>query len=372
MDLRALLRSVALPLHPAPLLLVGIFALLLRFAIQAGPVGIPVFAIVGSWFLKYGFMLLDHAAQGRPGAPVLSVEAANPFGEVRPLAWGALIVVFYAASGLLGELLGAAVASALRLLALATLPAIVAAHTITGSWPESLNPRTVFETTRRLGVGYLLIGCTTAVCGWLGHTIVLGGGHLSVLARIALLMLLWLELFALLGAVIHQRRFQLGFEPEHSTERTQHRRISQLERERDRFIDQVFAEYRSGALQDAWSTVERRAAASPDPSAEYGWIYQRTASWPNARLASRIAGELLTRLLAANRNAEALQLIRSHLLADPAFRPARATELLRLAELARDGGDRPLARALLSDFEQRFPGDSSTLRARRMAEQLAR
>ena len=74
MDLRALLRSVALPLHPAPLLLVGIFALLLRFAIQAGPVGIPVFAIVGSWFLKYGFMLLDHAAQGRPGAPVLSVE----------------------------------------------------------------------------------------------------------------------------------------------------------------------------------------------------------------------------------------------------------------------------------------------------------
>lgn len=372
MDPHAALRSVALPFHAAPLLLVGIFAMLLRFAIQAGPVGIPVFAIVGSWFLKYGFMLLDHTAQGRPGAPVLSVEAANPFGEMRPLAWGSLIVVFYAASGALGELLGTGVASALRLLALATLPAVVTAHTITGSWAEALDPRTIAETTRRLGSGYLLIGGMAAACWWLGHTIVLGSGHLSLLARIALLMLLWLALFALLGSVIHQRRFELGFEPEHSNERIEQRRMAQLAREHDQFIDQVFAEYRSGALQDAWSSIENRALASADPSAEYGWIYQRTASWPDSRLANRIASELLTRLLAANRNGEALQLMRSHLRVDSAFRPTRSTELLRLAELARDGGDRPLARALLSDFDQRFPGDPASMRARRMAEQLVR
>jgi hypothetical protein len=86
MNQLAALRHLALPFHAAPLLLVAIFSVLLRLALHAGLLGLPALLILGSWFFKYAFMLLDHAAEGRPGAPVLTPEAANPVGEMRPLA----------------------------------------------------------------------------------------------------------------------------------------------------------------------------------------------------------------------------------------------------------------------------------------------
>jgi hypothetical protein len=47
-------------------------------------------------------------------------------------------------------------------------------------------------------------------------------------------------------------------------------------------------------------------------------------------------------------------------------------QALRLAGQARDAGDRPLARALLRDFERHYPGDPSALRAQRLAGELTR
>ena len=75
----------------APVLLVVLFATLLTLCSHAGLLGVPAALIVGSWFLKYAFVLLDHVAHGRPGMPVLTAEDANPLGETRPMAYALLI-----------------------------------------------------------------------------------------------------------------------------------------------------------------------------------------------------------------------------------------------------------------------------------------
>lgn len=366
------LRALVLPLRPAPLLLVAIFSMLIVLSLQAGLFGLAALLILSSWFFKYGFLLLDHAAQGRPGAPVLSMEDANPLGETRPIAYGLLVGSFYLATGLLGSVAGASAAEALRLLGLAALPAVLATHTITGSLTTALRPAAVVEMTRRLGAAYVLVVLVAVGCWLLGLALVTDGSTLWLVARIALLMLLWLELFAVLGAVIHQRRFEVGFEPEHSPERRQARDDRERDRERDRFVDQVFAECRSGAIANALQSVRARAAASPSPLDEYLWIHDRVAAFPGERLGNAVAQDLLPLLLEARRTGDALRVARQRFMADPSFRPSTAEQTVRLAELARAGGDRALARGLVAGFEQRFPQDPASVRAQRLAAELDR
>ena len=372
MDALPVFRSLLLPLQTAPLLLVGIFSLLLLLGVNTLPLGVAIVLIIGSWFFKYAFLLLDHAAEGRPGAPVLSVEAANPLGEMRPLAYALAAVVFYFGTGAIGDLIGPTVLTAIRLLGLAALPAIIATHTVTGSFARALQPQAIGAMIVRLGWGYVLVVAVAVGAGLLGRAIVLEGDELAFLLRIALLMLLWLAMFSVLGGVLHARRHEVGFEPEYSPERRQRRDDRDRDRERDLLVDQVFAEFRAGRQQTAWQTIEQHATRSPTPLTEYAWILERVATWPNPRLANRVAQALLPLLLAAQRNGDALKVVRARLQADPEFRPIASEHLLKLAELARDGGDRPSARTLLHDFDRRFPDDSARDRANRLADQLAR
>jgi hypothetical protein len=364
--------ALALPFRPPPLLLVAIFAVLAQLAVKSWLVGIPLLLILVSWFFKYCFMLLDHAAQGRPGAPVLTPEAANPVGEMRPLAYGLSIATFFLATRALGNVTDPSLASALRFAALLALPAIIAVHSITGSWAEALNPRTVALTISRLGSAYVVIVLVAVACWWLGREIVFDAGGLSLMLRSAAMMLVWMMLFSVIGGVLYARRDELGFEPEQSPERNRGRDDRERDRERDRFVDQVFAETRSGKLQNAWSSIQQRATQSADVVGEYSWIYARVARWPDARLAEQLAQELLTRLLVARRNGEALDVVQERLQANAEFRPRAGSEVIRLAELARDAGRRPLARMLLQDFDRNFPGHAAQTTARQLLEQLVR
>jgi hypothetical protein len=157
MDARTVFRSLLLPLQMAPLLLVGIFSLLLALGVNTLPLGMAIVLIIGSWFFKYAFLLLDHAAEGRPGAPVLSVEAASPLGEMRPLAYALATVVFYFGTGAIGELVGPGILTVIRLLGLVALPAMIATHTVTGSLARALSPPAIAAMIVRLGWGYVLV-----------------------------------------------------------------------------------------------------------------------------------------------------------------------------------------------------------------------
>ena len=364
------LRTLILPLRAAPLLLVAIFSPLLLLGLQGGLVGIPIVLILGSWFLKYAFLMLDHTAEGRPDTPVLSAEVINPLGEMRPLAFGFAVATFYFVTEALTDTLGPELLFAIRLLGLAALPAIVAARTVTGSLASALNPVNIVAMLRGLGASYALFLGIALAEAWLGRAIVLDSWHLGSVLRIAMLMLLWLAMFSLLGGVIHARRFELGFEPEHSPERRAARDERDLERDRARFLDQVFAEYRSGSRKNALQSIRERAASTAIPADEYRWIYHRTSAWPDPRLASSIAQDLLPLLLATQRNGEALEILRERLNADANFRLASAEPVLRLVELARAAGDRPLARTLLRDFDTHFQDDAARRRASLLAAML--
>jgi hypothetical protein len=251
------------------------------------------------------------------------------------------------------------------------LPAVIAIHAVTGSFARALHPAAIIDMMRRLGPAYATVMIVAAVCGVLLQWIVVDdAANLGVLLRIACSMLLWLLLFALLGAVIHERRFEIGFEPEHSPERTAHRDAAALEKERDRFIDQVFAEYRSGSTHNAWESIQRRVGQGAAAIPEYQWILERVSRWPSQGLAQRVARELLGLLLAHQHNGAALQLVRAQVQADTTFRPTTGEQAMRVAQLARDGGDWPLARTLLADFAQRYPGHPALARAQELAGQL--
>jgi hypothetical protein len=366
------LRAAALPLRGAPLLLVAIFAPLLVLGLRSGVFGLPLVLVVVSWFLKYGYVLLDHAAQGRPGAPVLSAEDANPLGESRPLAHALLIGGFYGATGALGTLLGDDVATALRWLGLAALPALLATQAISGSLANALDPRALLGVTWRLGPAYVGVVAMAAACGWLARQIVLEGETLWTVLRVALLMQLWLFTFAALGGAVHARREQLGYEPEHSPERSRARADAEQARERNRFMEALFAQTRSGRLAEALESVRQRVLTADSAVAELSWIHDWATAWEDPRLANALAQDLLPRLLAFGRTGEALRITKARLQADPAFRPALAAQTLRLAELARAGGDRALARRLLEEFERYHPGDPACAAARRLADEFGR
>jgi hypothetical protein len=375
MGAAAILRYLAVPLRTAPLLLIGIFSVLLVLALRAGFLGIPLGLILLSWFSKYSFVLMDHTAEGAAEPPVLSVEMVNPLSEQRPLILLLMVIgLFYAASWA-GHWIGDRGALGLLFAAGAILPAVVAVQGATNTVVQSLNPRRVLGLIMRLRGDYLVILGFIALV-WLFARFVLEssiGGALPLVAQVALIMYAWLAVFALIGGVLFERRFDIGLDDVHTPESldaVDDDRDAPDERTRDKEIDRIYAEWRGGAHANAWNTVLGLVGKSSDPIAELRWLYQRAAQWPDGRLADRLARELLPRLLAQRSTGEALDLVRERLKKDARFRPAGSADLLTLVHLARAAGDRATARLLLRDFRKLYPGDPAQAMVDRLNTQL--
>ena len=65
------LRALLWPLHLTALVLLAVLALLLSFAASNGLFGIVLFCLTAIIACKYGFVLLDHAANGEREPPTL-------------------------------------------------------------------------------------------------------------------------------------------------------------------------------------------------------------------------------------------------------------------------------------------------------------
>jgi hypothetical protein len=385
MEAFAPLRYLIRPLQLEAALLILTFSVLLALASYAGLFGLPLGFIITSWFLKYAFLLLDHIADGKPGGPVLSTEMANPLGEARPWLYLALLVSGFIATEILRPTLGSMGASSLRILSISVLPAMIAVHSATGSFIAALNPVAVGTMIWRMRWGYVCVLMVAITCFLALQFIaipplstedrlvqVLRLQFMPNFLRTMALMYLWLAMFAVLGGALFEYRNVVGFEASHSPERLQAREDAERDRLRAKFIDRIFGEYRSGAYINAWNSIQEYVRNSTDALDDYRWIYQHIAAWPSSRLANRLLQEMLPLLLNAQSNGEALRLIKSRILVDAEFRPATSEQLIKLAHLARDGGDRPLARTLLQDFERHFPNDAARNSAVQLAGQLTR
>lgn len=195
---------------------------------------------------------------------------------------------------------------------------------------------------------------------------------LPLLVRIALLMYACFAALALLGKAIFDRR--RAERPDDTPLKRHELPMSAAERDRirDRQIDRIYGEWRNNAHENAWRTLMTQVEQSAEPLDELRWLHGRISCWPDRRLANRVAQEMLPRLLAAHRYSEALSVTRRRLADDSSFRPLTAADSLRMARIARDGGDRPTARALLHDFTRFFPGDPLRPVADELMRQLER
>ena len=101
-------------------------------------------------------------------------------------------------------------------------------------------------------------------------------------------------------------------------------------------------------------------------------MYEKSATWPDPRLANQLVQAWLPALFEAKRNGRVLEVIKQRLSVDPTFRPATSNELLRCVRLARDGGERRVARELLTNFERHYPSDALLPIARELDQQLER
>lgn len=352
-------RFLAIPLRMAPALLIATFSLLLVLATKATLLGIPLALVLLSGFFNYAFILLDGIADGARELPVLSIEMLNPISGQRSLVLLTVVVIAFFASSAATYWFGPWFAIAGAGVCATVLPAMIAVQGATGSVAQSLNPLTCFRLMQRLGADYALILAGIALLGIAGAAIVsASGGTLPLIVRIALLMYGWLAIFALIGGVLFERRLDLGLDDSLVVEPDEASIDAQRERIRTQQVDRIYAEWRGGARETAWQTISTHLDQSADPLVELRWLYERIARWPDPRLANRLAQELLPRLMATRHTGEALDIARARLKADADFRLPASNDLLNLARLARDAGDRPTARALLRDFHRFYPDDS--------------
>jgi hypothetical protein len=373
MQLSSALRYLAHPAKIAPVIFIVLVSTLLTLAIGVGIYGIPLIVIMLVWTLKYGLVTVEHIAWRHVGEPVLTVEMLNPLDQKKSLMQLVVVVAMFAIAWAADYWLGTVWGALVALLAIALLPAVIAIQTVTDTALKGLDPREWYALIRWLKGDYAQVLFAVILLWALAVTLLSEGvrTNLPLILIIALLMFGWLSVLALLGGAILERRISDPedpvleiIEPETSPE--------DIARHRDRQIDRIYGEWRGRAYKNAWQTLMRMVDESADPLDELRWLYERTSSWPDARLASLIVQELAPRLLEGSRYSEAMKITRERLAADPAYRPRTADQTLRMARVARDGGDRPTARALLGDFQRIFPNDPLQSAADELAQQLQR
>lgn len=372
------LSALGVPLQMAPALLIITFSVLLWLASAAGLLGLPLALIVLSWFFKYSFVLLDGCVAGRTDPPVLSIEMINPASEQRPLAMLMWVIVVYFATDASDYWFGPAAGWIVAGLSVTALPAMLGIQAVSGRVTDALNPITVWGFMRRLQLDYVVLFVSAAMLLFISDALVSSGifETLPLAVRLMVPMYAWLTLFALVGIVVNERGEALGTEdasePDTDFAVVDEQAHCRHLQQRERFLDRVYAEWRGGSHRAAQQSIEVHLGELSDSTAELQWMYERASRWPDQRLAEWLAQRLLTKLLAARASSAALHVIRERMRNNAMFRPVTSDELLTLVRLARDGGDRPTARALLVDFERYFPNDVLGTAAQALTQQLQR
>jgi len=373
-QLDSVMRYLAYPANLASIIFILFASLLLTLALSVGAFGIPLAAIMLTWFFKYGLVTVEHICWKVEGEPVLSVEMVHPLNQgksfVLLIITGIFFAIFYAAQFWAGKLVGAVIGLA----AVGLLPAVVAVQTATDTALLALDPRQWYRLIRWLKQDYLLVLAAILVFWIFAYALLVFepiSDHVVMLVKIAFLMFAWLSVLSLLGGAILERRIA---DPDDSPMERAELEVSpvQVQRVRERKIDSIYGEWRSGAQKNAWQTLMRTVEASESPVDELRWMLERISTWEEPRLADRVAQELVPRLLAISRYGEAIAVTRQRLNVDAGYRPVTATETLRMVRVARDGGDRPTARALLRDFGRFFPNDPLNPVADELARELQR
>jgi hypothetical protein len=331
--------------------------------------GIPAIFILTSWFFKYAYILFDHTVWGYEEPPTLDIQMLNPLNEQRPLAQVVILGLIYAAVKFTGSTWGAAPAMMLIALAAFVFPASVAVLGLERNILLAIYPVAIARMIRGLGWVYFLV---LLVIGAYAFGIGMLMRWVSFLPlELALAMFGILSVFSVLGGALYERRNELGLETRRSPERTAELARRVEERENHTLVTGAYGLMRAGSHTKAWMLLQDWLASRGHAIADYHWLCEHVAHWHDSRYANRLTEDYLEKLVVLKEYGRALDVVRQRLDQDPSFRPKSAAATLRLAELAAHGGGLPrIARALVADFDTRFPGDPGVNAARALAESL--
>jgi hypothetical protein len=364
------LHYLLLPARPTVLFLIAALSLGFLLALNGGLLGVVMGLLLLIWLFNYAYVLLEQIAHGAREPPVLAIEMVNPVNEPRPLLQLAIMLLACGVLQLLASSVSPVLALALALVGGIALPASIAALGVGDHVLQAVNPLALWHIMHSLRLAY--VGIVAMVLFY--------GLSLALLASRALLpqwllipatQFAWLSVYALIGGSLYEQREALGHEAIDTPERRAARARRERELERSRFMDTVYGEARGGNLAGAWRTIERELARQHYAFEFYDWMLEPLSRLDDRRLATRLAQDYLSRALARD-NALVTRLAQRCIARDASFRPRSGAETLRVAELARLGGDRATAQALLLDFEQHFPGDGALVQALALAERLRR
>jgi len=363
------LEYLSRPLRGSAAGVIIVFSVLLTLAARAGLFGIPLALILMSWFFKYAYILFDHIVWGFKESPHLDIKLLNPLDEQRPLGQCLILGLLVMAVGGVWTSIRPTAGAVLGAVGILFVPASVAVLGVEHNLLKAMNPVLLVRMVRGLGWWYLtvlgftgLMAALVVLCAKAGMWLVL---------EVAVGQFAVLTVFSVLGGALYERRHELGLETRVSPERTAGRVAVEEDKTNQAIVTEAYGLMRARSHVEAWTVLRDWLASRGNAPQDYHWLIERLEAWHDARYVTRATEEYIERLVTLRQTGEALDVLTHRLERDPAFRPKSSRATLVLAQLSVEGGGRPrIARALLSDFDERFPGDPSAPAARRVAAHL--
>jgi hypothetical protein len=347
-------RYFLFPFRGGSLALVVTFTLGLVLARRAGWMGIPLAALLISWFFKYCFILLDAVITGLEEPPVLAIEMVNPVDEQRPLAQAALLAGGAYLAFELGTHTTATFGWLLAMLLLFLLPASVAVLAMSGNPLRAAWPPELLSLVRGVGSDYLVP--VAGIIAFAGLLLALAWLGVPVWFFIAGTQLGLLLVFSLVGGALHEHRLELGIEFKTAGERLEERTQREYVIERNRTLERAYRKFQVAKPLEGWQEIEawlKLHGGAADPTdkllLEHRAVLAAVLRWDDVRPGDRLTDELVSLYLARGETGRALEVVEERLASNARYRPKQAAHANRLAELAAAAGKRALRRQLAAD-----------------------
>ncbi len=289
-----LLRALLVPWSPACVLFIGISTALLAFFRDTGVLGVVGSYFLLSWLFKYAFVVLEHSANGRFEAPVVTVDMLGPF-EQRPMVLIAWCVLMFVAAWKVGNTLGAGLVVAVLLL----LPATAAVLGLGWGFLQSINPPTLWRMIRGLGIHYIaILGLMAAAAGLIRGLGLADSWGAWNMASIAVAEVALLTVFSVLGGAVFARRLQLGHEPAVSPERKLAQEDGEHSVRLNSMLDEFYTQARLRKNELALGILRQWLAQADDRyvAIDAQTIMARMSAWHDARILSGASRVLIEEL----------------------------------------------------------------------------
>jgi hypothetical protein len=352
-----LLKALAMPFQLGSLLFVAASSLVLglMLALASGQALMLVLMLFVIWLLlvwqtNYALRLIDDVANGvRESAAASAEMLTDPYLDSR--AWvHPVIAVAAAAVHVLHP--GWPLAPTL-VTGVVLLPASLGACIISGHALDALRPAPMWRVVRSLGIWYAPLVLFIATCALLAVAIaqLIPNGILVV----AIVQMLLLVVYAAIGGVLYERRWELGFDPRISPERVAELAEAERVARRQHVLDGLYNDLRMRKVQQGvartqdWLCNVQRDELTRDVHA----ILAAGRNWQELRYYPRFLEGLLPVLVALKEPGLACTVAETGLAAMADFNLGTESEVAALIGYAMDTSRPRTATKLFENFMQR-------------------